>query len=368
MKVRRGDAQIEVKVPAQNGRKAYSYFRNANAVKKGAAGAGAALALGGLAAAAIALRKKPEESNALPAPVETPDPVIVPPSTASRVGEFAKKAAIGTGKTAATLAGSIAVNKAVSFAVKKVASKIAEKPEESSEARRARYAAEDLAAEEAYEQRKAAKDRERQAANILDRLPSPKPKVEVGGALVPVNKPEAATPPPLTRLPYQKPVDKGGALVLVKPLPPKASTKSSTVAPSESPKNTGNTIAKPQKTLLTKVSGSAGAALGRLVRKGKEGWERDRIAREKAARRTGRAARSVVNAYDNFARSFMQTFVDDNKTIDVQASEVKTTQRAMPKRTTRANKTMNRVWNKSSRRYESMNERIDSLVSSLLGV
>jgi hypothetical protein len=369
MSTDRLDAQVEVKVPAQNGRKAYSYYRNVGIAKKGAAGIGAALTLGGLGAAAIAMRKKPEESKALRTPVEVPAPVVAPQSTASRVGEFAKKAAIRTGETVATLAGSIAVNKAVSFAVKKAVSKITEKPEESGEARRARYAAEDAAEEEAYEQRKAAKKNkttEREPLKLTDfedaprmsgdktdesirqavikgnrpappdRLPSPKPKVQVGGALVPVNKPEAATPPPLTRLPYNPPA-------------PKVSTGGLTVTAGESGENSGSAIAKPQKTLLTKVSGSAGAALGRLVRKGREGWERDRQAggisslpdkeydvnqlaykagqktrsvAKSAAYKAGQGTRSAAESVANFAQSFYSTFVE-NKANDVQAEEVK---------------------------------------------
>ena len=411
MTTTRDDAQTEVKVPAQNGRKAYSYFRNASAAKKGAAGVGAALAVGGLAATAIALRKKPEESNALPAPVEAPVPVATPQSTASRVGEFAKKAAIGTGKTAATLVGSIAVNKAVSFAVKKAASKITK---ESSEARIARDRAEEAAAEEAYEQRKAAREQKQKGriiddgddtplmsdaevdesirqsvikANRLappDRLPSPKPKLEVGSALVPVNKPQAATPPAPTRLPYNLPA-------------PKVSARGLTIATGESDKNSGNAIAKPQKTLLTKVSGSAGAALGRLVRKGKEGWERDRQAGgvsslqdkeydvNQLANRAGKGTRSAAESVANFAQSFYKTFVDDKNTVDISATEVKESKIETPKKikgvTVRAlpqggKRKAGRPKTKfipkdfikpEDKRRDSLYSRIDSFVSSLAG-
>ena len=59
----RKDARIEVKVPAAQGRKAYSYFREGSeeetktARSRKVAGIGGAIALGGLAAAAIALRQ-----------------------------------------------------------------------------------------------------------------------------------------------------------------------------------------------------------------------------------------------------------------------------------------------------------------------
>ena len=62
-KIVRKDARIEVKVPAVQGRKAYSYFREGSeeetrtARSRKVAGIGGAIALGGLAAAAIALRQ-----------------------------------------------------------------------------------------------------------------------------------------------------------------------------------------------------------------------------------------------------------------------------------------------------------------------
>jgi len=370
MSTERQDAQVEVKVPAQNGRKAYSYFRNASAAKKGAAGVGAALALGGLGAAAIALRKKPEEQK--PIPVTEPASIL-PQSPPNKVGEFAKKAAIKVGGTAASLGAGVIANKAITVGLRPIIEKGANKAgEKDSETRRARWRAEEAAAEEEYFRYKAKKDLEREAARQgeiesrrlapPDRLPSPKPKPEIGGALVPVNKPETPTPPPPTRLPYNPPASK-------------VSTGGLTIAASESGKSSGSAIAEPQKPLLTRAAGSAGAAAGKLYRKTKERLERDRVARKnladktidlnEAAKKAGSTTRSTLNAVDNFARSFMQTFVDKNNTVDVKASEVKTTRREMPKRIRRANMTTNRVWNKTSRRYESLDERIDSFVEQL---
>lgn len=431
MSTDRLDAQVEVKVPAQNGRKAYSYFRNVSAAKKGAAGVGGALALGGLAAAAIALRKTPEESKAIPAPV----PVSVPIQPTSSVGSAAKKVAIsGAGIAATGLVAKTIAKKAVqdrkkkkeaeeemareagrkelekslselSAEIDKTFSKGEAPPSSTSVFAEPTSKGGDLALDlpimvgeskpqpsvktaQSVSGRQMSKQVSQQVAKTLlpneksalkirqlgntiygslgegpDRLPSPKPKLEVGGALVPVNKPQPATPPIPSKLPYTPPA-------------PKVTAGALTVAPSESGKASGSAIAEPNKTLLTKVAGSAGAAAGKLYRKTKEGLERDRVAREKLASRTvdlndmarkaGAATRSTINAVDNFARSFMQTFVDRNNTIDVSASEVKTTQREIPKRTRRANKTMNRVWNNMSRRYESFDERIDSFIATRL--
>lgn len=358
----REDAQVEVKVPAQNGRKAYSYFRNVSIAKKGAAGVGAALALGGLTAAAIALRKKPEESKDTPAPVTA---LVEPQSTSSRVGEFAKKAAIGTAKTAATVAGSIAVNKAVSKIVaptiQKVVDKVAEVRRKRSEQdltrdetpqaqkRKEKVDPRDLAADNKHLQEIVAKravrsslqnegmprrtEEEKEAFSeevhnrskalmdkiaTVDRLPSPKPKVEIGGALAPINKPQPATPPLPSKLPYTPPA-------------PKVSTGALTVAPSESGKASGSAIAEPEKSALVKAAGSAGAALGRMYRAGKE---RERKAMEKLSGNTidlnkvsenlGRRTRSTFNAVNDLVQKVSARNKDKNQTtIDVKAEEVK---------------------------------------------
>ena len=428
MIIEKQDAQVEVKVPAQNGRKGYSYFRNASAIKKGVAGAGAALALGGLAAAAIALRKKPEESNALPAPVEPPDPVIVPPSTASRVGEFAKKAAIGTGKTVAGVATSLAISKGISYATAPTIEKIRNKQYEAAQSSRAAKREAEIAAAEDVAERRRSNPRSFASDNrdfqemmakravrrvlggerrvvgteafektfkeevdkksealmesmvTVDRLPSLKPKIEVGGALTTTVKPQSATPPPPTSLPYRTPT-------------PKPSSSALTIAPSESGENTGNAIAKPQKTLLTKVSGSAGAALGRLVRKGKEGWERDRQAGgissfqdkeydvNQLANKAGKGTRSVAESVANFAQSFYSTFVDKDNAIDVKAEEVKepatqkrirgVTIRALPQGGKRGRGRPKTKFapkdfiNPENKRQESLYSRIDSFIQSL---
>lgn len=136
--------------------------------------------------------------------------------------------------------------------------------------------------------------------------------------------------------------------------------------------NTDNTIAEPKKSLLTKVSGSAGAALGRLVRKGKEGWERDREAGgisslqdkeydlNQLANKAGKGTRSALEAVSNFANSFMQGFVESKDTVNTKASEVKTTQKAIPSRIRRPNKTISKSIRKNSLEY-----RIDSFIQSL---
>ena len=76
-KIVRKDARIEVKVPAAQGRKAYSYFREGGEGEEGsprrssrkiAAGVGGAIAVGGLAAAAIAMRRNESNQGGLQSP------------------------------------------------------------------------------------------------------------------------------------------------------------------------------------------------------------------------------------------------------------------------------------------------------------
>ena len=76
-KIVRKDARIEVKVPAAQGRKAYSYFREGGEGEEGsprrssrkiAAGVGGAIAGGGLAAAAIAMRRNESNQGGLQSP------------------------------------------------------------------------------------------------------------------------------------------------------------------------------------------------------------------------------------------------------------------------------------------------------------
>ena len=220
---------------------------------------------------------------------------------------------------------------------------------------------------------KAAKDRERQAANIPDRLSSPngvlpstKPKSEISRTLIPPVRSQSVPSSPLT------------------------------VVTSESPKNTGGVIAKPQRTLITKVSGSAGAALGRLVRKGKEGWERDRQAGgisslpdkeydvNQLANKAGKGTRSAAESVANFAQSFYSTFVKGKNTINVQAEEIKepskaqrklggVTIKAIPqggKRKRGRPKTKftpKDFINPEDKRRDSLYSRIDSFVLSLAG-
>jgi hypothetical protein len=359
-KVVRHDVQTEVKVPAQNGRKAYSYFRNASAVKKGAAGVGAALAIGGLTAAAIALRKKSEESNALPAPVGVLTPIVAPQSTASRAGEFAKKAAIKAGRVAGgavlNAAGAVVIGQVSGRVIKEAvkdrrspeqkAAAWKQKEEEEREGREARYAAflqsdpratakDNIEYQEGMAQRVVERVRGEELAPLIeqdvskylkevevaekdllskmsrpDRLPPPKPRLEVGGALAPVNQPQTTTPPIPDRLPYN-------------PRAPKVSTSGLTFAASEP-------SAQPQKPKFVQVAGQAGAALGRLYRQSKE---RDRMARENLANNTvdlnkvaegvGRGARSVLSAVEGFARKAKQRVSEDIQTIDIKAEEVK---------------------------------------------
>jgi hypothetical protein len=361
----REDAQTEIKVPAQNGRKAYSYFRNASAAKKSAAGVGAALAVGGLAAAAIAMRKKPEESKALPAPEPAPvspspsEPSSAPQKKDLSTKDIAKAYAIKIGVKSAQLGATLAVKKGIGVVAEKVVSEMRKKERDNNYNNlqdKVRERAEEIRKkkEQDFEADLKARTVDVKAipvenilaeANSLSSSPSsPKPKLEVGGALVPISKPEAATPPPPTRLPYNPPAPKisGGELA---------------VAVSESGKNSGSAIAAPQKTLLTKVSGSAGAALGRLVRKGREGWERDRQAggisslpdkeydmndlaykagqktrsvAKSAAYKAGQGTRSAAESVANFAQSFYSTFVE-NKANDVQAEKVKEPSRVQRK-------------------------------------
>ena len=75
----RNDARIEVKVPAAQGRKAYSYFREGGEGEKKPSGVGkkvaligGGLALAGLGAAAIAMNRKKTETGGVAAPISEP--------------------------------------------------------------------------------------------------------------------------------------------------------------------------------------------------------------------------------------------------------------------------------------------------------
>ena len=92
----RHDARIEVKVPATQGRKAYSYFREGGEGEKKPSGVGkkvaligGGLALAGLGAAAIAMSRKKAEAGSMAAPVSEPKKV--------EKNNTARNAAIGVG-------------------------------------------------------------------------------------------------------------------------------------------------------------------------------------------------------------------------------------------------------------------------------
>lgn len=147
-----------------------------------------------------------------------------------------------------------------------------------------------------------------------DRLPSP-------NGVLPSTKPKFEIP-----------------RTLIPPVRSQSSLSSAlTVTPSESPKNTGDAIAEPKKSRLTQIAGSAGAALGRIYRKGVNTYnasiERDRVAREKLASRTvdlnevsrkvGSGARSVLNAVDGLAQRVKKSIAKEPPAIDVKAEEIK---------------------------------------------
>ena len=136
-------------------------------------------------------------------------------------------------------------------------------------------------------------------------------------------------------------------------------------------KNTGSAIA-PSTTVTSKSS----SKLADVIRKTKtlvsEGWERDRQAKgisslkdneydvNQLANKAGQGTRSTLEAVSNFANSFMQSFVESKNTVNIKASEVKTTQRAIPSRIRRPNKTLAK-----SIRKNSLECRIDSFIQSL---
>lgn len=384
--------KVKVDVPATASRKAYSYFRNANAVKKGAAGVGAALALGGLAAAEIALRKTPEESKAIPAPVPTPAPtqptsgISSPPSSK----DILKAYGVKIGVKSAQLGAALAVRKGIGVAAEKIVSEMRKKERDN------RYNnLQDEVRKRAEEIRKkkqedidadlASRTIDVKATSIDNILEAPKTQPPVSDRL----------PSPNGVLPSTKPKFEIPR-TLIPPVRSQSSPSSAlTVTPSESPKNTGNAIAEPQKSRLTQIAGSAGAALGRIYRKGVNTYnasiERDRVAREKLASRTvdlnevsrkvGSGARSVLNAVDGLAQRVKKSIAKEPPAIDVKAEEIKEpepprkmrgiTIRALPqggKRRRGRPKTKfgpKDFIDPKNKRQESLYSRIDSFVLSL---
>ena len=324
--------KVKVDVPATASRKAYSYFRNANAVKKGAAGVGAALALGGLAA--IALRKTPEESKAIPAPVPTPAPtqptsgISSPPSSK----DILKAYGVKIGVKSAQLGAALAVRKGIGVAAEKIVSEMRKKERDNRYNNlqdEVRKRAEEIKKkkQEDIDADLASRTIDVKATSIDNILEAPKTQPPVSDRL----------PSPNGVLPSTKPKFEIPR-TLIPPVRSQSSPSSAlTVTPSESPKNTGNAIAEPQKSRLTQIAGSAGAALGRIYRKGVNTYnasiERDRVAREKLASRTvdlnevsrkvGSGARSVLNAVDGLAQRVKKSIAKEPPAIDVKAEEIK---------------------------------------------
>lgn len=138
----------------------------------------------------------------------------------------------------------------------------------------------------------------------------------------------------------------------------------------------------PSKSAKSKiVTSDRGKGVGAIVGKVKDlwdsGWDRDYKARgvsslkdkeydlNEITYKAGQGTRSALNSVVNFAGSFLSTFASGSNTINTTASAATPSLKPMPKKTRRANKTLNSVWNKSSRRYESLSDRIDSFVKSL---